>query len=328
MEFPKKFIFCNMGWMEKYEGDKDTGDEVRSTASYIKKHKTGHEVCNFAPDDNEEFVFGSVEHEKINLERIASGAQSIKSSSSSKKDELDGVFVIWTAPHPELGGRVVVGWYKNAIVYRKIMDFDEFTSQPRWHHEKKRGTPITTYNIKAKYADVMLLPPNEREKYRVDVKKDAMGQSAVWYGDNSPYGEELARKIWAIAEGHVVDDTDNSRPDEADVPYTEGGKKEVVVNAYERNEKARKKCVKIYGHKCQICHFDFQDVYGERGKEYIHVHHKKALAEIGEEYEVDAKNDLIPVCPNCHAMIHRRNPMLSVEELADMLKNAKNNRAK
>jgi 5-methylcytosine-specific restriction protein A len=39
------------------------------------------------------------------------------------------------------------------------------------------------------------------------------------------------------------------------------------------------------------------------------------LAEIGEEYEVDPVNDLIPICPNCHAMIHKKVPAFSIEEL-------------
>ena len=46
-------------------------------------------------------------------------------------------------------------------------------------------------------------------------------------------------------------------------------------------------------------------MYGEIGKDFIHVHHLIPLNEIGKEYIVDYKNDLIPVCPNCHAMLHR-----------------------
>ncbi|MEG1241999.1 MAG: HNH endonuclease, partial [Oscillospiraceae bacterium] len=57
--------------------------------------------------------------------------------------------------------------------------------------------------------------------------------------------------------------------------------------------------------------------YGEVGKNFIHVHHKIPLNEISEEYVVDPVNDLIPVCPNCHAMLHRKinDKYLSIEEL-------------
>ncbi|HHO0788469.1 HNH endonuclease [Aeromonas allosaccharophila] len=60
---------------------------------------------------------------------------------------------------------------------------------------------------------------------------------------------------------------------------------------------------------------DFGEKYGELGKGFIHVHHMMPLSEIGEEYVVDPIKDLIPVCPNCHAMLHRRNPPLTIDDL-------------
>ena len=57
---------------------------------------------------------------------------------------------------------------------------------------------------------------------------------------------------------------------------------------------------------CHVCGLDFQEVYGELGKDFIHVNHIKPLSEIDSTYVVDYKNDLIPICPNCHAMLHRK----------------------
>jgi len=59
----------------------------------------------------------------------------------------------------------------------------------------------------------------------------------------------------------------------------------------------------------------FEEQYGDIGKGFIHVHHKKPLAAIRSEYSINPKIDLIPVCPNCHAMLHSSNPPLSVEKL-------------
>ena len=59
--------------------------------------------------------------------------------------------------------------------------------------------------------------------------------------------------------------------------------------------------------------------YGELGRDYIHVHHLKPLADIKDEYELDAVKDLRPVCPNCHSMLHRRTPALSIEELTELV---------
>lgn len=95
----------------------------------------------------------------------------------------------------------------------------------------------------------------------------------------------------------------------------EGAKKQITVNSYERNIKARKKCLKHYGYKCTICNFDFEKKYGIIGKEFIHVHHLKEIHEIGKTYEVDPINDLRPICPNCHSMIHQKKPCYTIEEL-------------
>jgi len=64
-------------------------------------------------------------------------------------------------------------------------------------------------------------------------------------------------------------------------------------------------------------------MYGEVGRDIIHVHHLKPLAEIGEKYRVDPINDLRPVCPNCHVIIHTRNPPYSIDEVMAILKNTR-----
>lgn len=85
----------------------------------------------------------------------------------------------------------------------------------------------------------------------------------------------------------------------------EGNRESVLVNKYERNKNARKKCINRYGTKCFICQFDFKEKYGEIGTDFIHVHHIVPLNTIGKDYVVNPETDLIPVCPNCHAMLHK-----------------------
>jgi predicted HNH restriction endonuclease len=108
-------------------------------------------------------------------------------------------------------------------------------------------------------------------------------------------------------------------PDELPVEILEelfeGVKRTVIVNLYERNAKARKQCIEHWKAICAVCGFDFEDFYGEIGKGFIHVHHLTPVSQIGELYQVDPINDLIPVCPNCHSMIHRYEPPLTVDEL-------------
>jgi len=114
-------------------------------------------------------------------------------------------------------------------------------------------------------------------------------------------------------------------PDEVDSVQTfrEGAVRQVSVNAYEREPKARQKCIDYYGSSCSICGFDFGRAFGQLGKGFIHVHHLRPISEIAEEYEIDPIKDLRPVCPNCHAMIHRRSPPLSLEEIKMLLKSAR-----
>lgn len=113
----------------------------------------------------------------------------------------------------------------------------------------------------------------------------------------------------------VVDEY--SFPDEVPggATYSEGAVSLVKANSYERNPHARAACIKHYGYRCSVCDFSFEDAYGSLGENFIHVHHLVELSSIGAEYEVDPIRDLRPVCPNCHAMLHRRSPPLSIEEL-------------
>jgi len=113
-------------------------------------------------------------------------------------------------------------------------------------------------------------------------------------------------------------------PEELATPerFPEGAKTTVVINAHERNSKARAACIAYHGCHCAACDLSFVSKYGELGSDFIHVHHIKPLRAVDEEYEVDPKEDLIPVCPNCHAMIHRTEPCLSISELRAHLEKA------
>lgn len=104
-------------------------------------------------------------------------------------------------------------------------------------------------------------------------------------------------------------------PSGIEVELHEGLKKIVTVNSYERNSKARELCVKHWKAICAVCDFNFEKAYGEIGKGFIHVHHLTPIAQIGKTYQIDPIKDLIPVCPNCHAIIHKKEPPYSIEEM-------------
>lgn len=107
---------------------------------------------------------------------------------------------------------------------------------------------------------------------------------------------------------------DELPPEEASTLF-EGALKTSIVNIFERDAAGRDRCIAHWGATCSVCRFDFEAVYGAIGAGFIHVHHVRPLSEIRERYELDPVADLRPVCPNCHAMLHRRRPAYSIEEL-------------
>lgn len=133
---------------------------------------------------------------------------------------------------------------------------------------------------------------------------------------NSIRGVIKSHKTFLQIDGKIY-------PDEVDKPelLLEGQKKKVFVNAYERNHKARSQCIEHYGTSCSVCGINFSEVYGKLGEGFIHVHHLLPVAQLEKQYEVDPIADLRPVCPNCHAMIHRGNLPLSIDELKKIVHN-------
>lgn len=123
---------------------------------------------------------------------------------------------------------------------------------------------------------------------------------------------------------YASDQTHGARlPEEVDPKevFKEGASKSVTVNQYERSGVARSKCLAHHGYNCVVCSFDFEKMYGEIGKNYIHVHHIVPISEVGKEYELNPITDLIPICPNCHAMVHATRPALSINQLIQVMAN-------
>ncbi len=124
--------------------------------------------------------------------------------------------------------------------------------------------------------------------------------------------EKILKGLSVITYPDEIDEKDTN------TPFYEGAKKSVTVNVYERDPKARDECIEHHGCFCMVCGFNFEKVYGDIGKGFIHVHHLVPLADINKEYVVNPIEDLVPVCPNCHAMLHRRKPPYTPDELKEM----------
>ena len=133
---------------------------------------------------------------------------------------------------------------------------------------------------------------------------DAAGRLEVTLAEPSVNSEGFFRSPEEVADGQT---------------FPEGTLERVEANRYERDRRARRRCLAHWGYRCSVCDLDFGERYGDLGEDFIHVHHMVELSSVGPGYRVDPVNDLRPVCPNCHAMLHRRRPALSVDELRQLL---------
>ena len=101
--------------------------------------------------------------------------------------------------------------------------------------------------------------------------------------------------------------------------YSEGQVRQIKVNAYERDVGARAACISHHGVACAICSTVLASVYGEAAEGLIHVHHLVPLSTTRSSHSVDPVRDMRPVCPNCHAVIHRRRKPYSMADVQRML---------
>ena len=173
----------------------------------------------------------------------------------------------------------------------------------------------------------------EKENYRLKIfqmenggKNPETGVSTIGKFETELVEKELVRigTEWFAVSSSVYPENaeDVGRKDKL---FSEGKKSTTSSTNRERNGKARLTCIEKYGLDCQVCRFNFKEKFGSHGDGFIHVHHLTPVSDRHGEYNVDPEKDLIPVCPNCHAMLHRGHleTPLSVKQLKKIMENAK-----
>ena len=153
------------------------------------------------------------------------------------------------------------------------------------------------------------------EREYVKVCADDPEEIRVWAAKHRQNVSGLIHRCGACRpDAHLYP---NAFPDEIGPfnTYAEGAARTVLVNAYERKGANRRRCIEHWGASCVVCELRFEERYGGLGEGFIHVHHLRPLASVGGEHDVDPVRDLVPVCPNCHAMLHTQAPPLTPEQL-------------
>lgn len=106
----------------------------------------------------------------------------------------------------------------------------------------------------------------------------------------------------------------------------EGALTRVAVNRYERCPANRAAAIAAHGTTCKACGFDFAQFYGALGEEFIEVHHRTPVSHMGGSYVLDPVKDLVPLCSNCHQMVHRKDPPIPAEKLQETIVERKKTR--
>jgi 5-methylcytosine-specific restriction enzyme A len=217
---------------------------------------------------------------------------------------------------------------RTGVAPRGIMASGVITEEPHEdaHYDTERRDGDTALYVGVRF-DALLHPDRESILDVDQLQTGFLGEfiSRIQYAPKSgviipPMAAAELETAWA-----AFLTADGQQPmflaDEVTTPsrFFEGATRQIFVNIYERNPYARQRCIEHYGCRCSVCDFDFEQVFGELGRGFIHVHHVKPLSEIQAEYEIDPIADLRPICPNCHAMIHRGTTMMSIEDLRERI---------
>ena len=213
----------------------------------------------------------------------------------------DIVFIYKTIPEKRIH-------YKMEVMKVKMIFEDAMEQEPYWTDKELYYSGYISY-----YARFKLL-----EEYTDDILSlhhlHEHGYEGVPRSVRECKNKELLEFLLHPHQMVNEDVYDVDYPEEDDKLY-EGALVKVMANKYERNQKARRECVAKKGYQCLVCGRDFEATYGEIGKNFIHVHHLTPISSIGKEYQLNVDTDLAPVCPNCHYMLHRKDPPYTIEEL-------------
>lgn len=145
-----------------------------------------------------------------------------------------------------------------------------------------------------------------------------------WRDGVRPINKEIHHSIVSnLSSSDIVEPIEKNSTDDYDYESGDEGKKgQRYVTVYERNSKLRRQAIAIHGTTCFACGFNFRNFYGPYADGFIHIHHVKPISENGGIITVNPETDLLPLCANCHSVVHRKkNKTLTISDLKEMIAN-------
>ncbi len=182
-----------------------------------------------------------------------------------------------------------------------------------------RGSQRSPESVRAKLQNFLTIDPAYHGK---GLSHGSRGDREVWkeFADRREHLSAVARAIRESARG--LEEVPRYE-EEGEEEFPEGRLLYRLHRQRERDpglvRKAKDIWLQKYGRLvCSVCGFDFAKVYGSLGDGYIECHHIRPVSELRSDSKTRVR-DLAPVCANCHRMLHRKRPCVSMEELSTLI---------
>jgi 5-methylcytosine-specific restriction protein A len=149
------------------------------------------------------------------------------------------------------------------------------------------------------------------------------GRQVDWKAEASASAADLvAATISVLLTLLPIDEEPNSPSDAMPDFGLEGAKARRTVNVYERSRSNRALAILSHGLTCLVCETNFGEKYGSIGEGYIEIHHLTPVHLMGGQRRLNPLEELVPLCANCHRMVHRTDPPYTPDELRQSLHDA------
>ena len=254
-----KVFYCRIGWMSSYRG---CSTEKPLNGGSYNKDNIGHEVHNYLGYNGR--YYGFVEpgvNSSIHVERLGAG---------KNDDSVDDILVVWVSSNPNTNGQYIIGWYKDATVYRKLQNVPEDAMSIR---------ELKTHYFYDVYSEGGGLLEEKDRTFQIK----GMGHSNIWYGN-----EEVDNSVIAYIDAYDKKSDDRIITIEKDTSELIGQEKEAVVKTRVNQDVFRKRLVMKYKHCC-LCSVN--------NEKLLIASHIKPWSESDSHEKLDVNNGLL-LCPN------------------------------
>lgn len=194
----QKMIFFNVGWMDFYEGLKK-GDTLKNGGLHNESYKWGGEIMNFEPFENQ--MYGYVQPKVSENQAYHGSTIRIERLDPDAEDSISEVLVIWTATDPDHGGTYVIGWYKNATIFRS------WQKDPKGSNRKYKRNNLGFFTTTAE-KNCTLLPRYARTLQVPRKGPASMGRSNVWFAEEA---SEFKQSVVDLINGKQLPPVESDR---------------------------------------------------------------------------------------------------------------------